>query len=133
MQAQIKSDTGEILAVGEFPTAPPDGITIVDLTVEQLEQITNLCGDKYYTDGVITAPDNDAICAQRIADKAAVELERTHEAALRVKLENALASLQAYRGLATPTGAQTTAVVKLLSSCVVWLIRLQLRKLDADD
>jgi hypothetical protein len=52
---------------------------------------------------------------------------------IRQQSDNALGNLRAYRDLASPTNAQTIAVVKLLCSVCIMLIRLQLRKLDAVD
>ena len=60
-------------------------------------------------------------------------LSGNNETTLRGKLDNALTQLQAYRALASPTAAQTTAAVKLLCGITVWLIRLRLGKLDAVD
>lgn len=47
--------------------------------------------------------------------------------------EQALVDLRAYRDLASPTNAQTVAVVKLLCRVCIGLIRLVLRKLDSTD
>jgi hypothetical protein len=46
---------------------------------------------------------------------------------------DAIASLRAYRDLASPTNAQTVAAVKLLCRVGIALIRLHLRKFDAAD
>lgn len=54
-------------------------------------------------------------------------------ATLRDRADAALANLRAYRDLASPTGAQTVAAVKLLCRVAIVLIRLQLRKLDATE
>jgi hypothetical protein len=45
----------------------------------------------------------------------------------------ALATLRAYRDLASPTAAQTTAAVKLLCRCMIIIIRRMLNQLDGTD
>lgn len=52
---------------------------------------------------------------------------------LRDQADAALANLLAYRDLASPTNAQTVAVVRLLCRVCIALIRLVLFKLDGRD
>lgn len=47
--------------------------------------------------------------------------------------DQALANLRAYRDLASPSNAQTIAVIKVLCRVAIGLIRLRLSKLDATD
>lgn len=53
-------------------------------------------------------------------------------ATIRQQAELALVELRAFRDLASPTNAQTLAVVKVLCRVAIGLIRLQLNKLDGD-
>lgn len=57
----------------------------------------------------------------------------TNTEAIRTQGEAALADLRAYRDLASPTSAQTLAVVKLMCRVCIGMIRLQLGKLDGAD
>lgn len=52
---------------------------------------------------------------------------------IRSAAEQSLESLRTYRDLASPTNAQTIAVVKLLCRVAIGLIRLQLAKLDGTE
>lgn len=114
---EIKQATGLNVRVSYLP---PAAIEISD----------DLQGKQVQVAAIVAAHIPDPLYFQ--GEKDAL-LASTNETILRTKLEGAMANLQAYRGLATPTGAQTTATVKLLAGAVVWLIRIQLRKLDAVD
>lgn len=69
-----------------------------------------------YADGVFTPKPFD----QTVVVKADIE----------ARAERAIEDLRAYRGLATPSNAQTIAVIKLLCLVVIGLIRLNLHKFD---
>jgi hypothetical protein len=51
---------------------------------------------------------------------------------IRSQADQAITDLRAFRDLASPTNAQTIAVVKLLCKVAIFLIRLQIGKLDGD-
>ena len=52
---------------------------------------------------------------------------------IRDNLDAAVTNLRAYRDLASPTNAQTIAVVKLLCRVAIGLIRLTLNKFDSTE
>jgi hypothetical protein len=70
-------------------------------------------------------------------EQAAIELRLTTETpveeTLHARVLAAYKSLQDYEALASPTGPQTTAIVKVLCKVARGLIRLQLRQLDKTD
>lgn len=61
------------------------------------------------------------------------QTSRANNATLRDRADQALTDLRAYRDLASPTNAQTLAIVKLLCRVSIGLIRLLLHKLDGAD
>lgn len=63
--------------------------------------------------------------------RASETAQSTNSAKLDGQAETALADLRAYRDNATPTTAQTTAVVKTLCRVAIALIRHRLGKLEA--
>jgi hypothetical protein len=71
-----------------------------------------------------------------IADAAAAAAQAVldgNESTIKDEVRNAYINLRAYRDAASPSQAQTVAVVKLLCSCVIKLGRLELRELDGTD
>lgn len=56
----------------------------------------------------------------------------TYASNIRTQGEQALTELRAYRDLASPTNAQTLAVVKVMCKVCIGIIRIQLGKLDGD-
>jgi hypothetical protein len=84
------------------------------------------------TERYIDVPDvvseaDGMVVAQQQAQQAA------NADALRSQASDALANLRAYRDLASPTNAQTVAVVRLLCRVAIGLIRLRLERFDATD
>lgn len=69
----------------------------------------------------------------RIYAKPPPTLEDASASQINSDILAALTNLRAYRDLASPTNAQTVAVVKLLCRVAISLIRLQLARLDATD
>lgn len=65
--------------------------------------------------------------------QAAQDAMDSNNATLRTRAEAAFTDLRAYRDLASPTGAQTVAAVKLLCRVAIGLLRLQLRQLDGTE
>lgn len=59
--------------------------------------------------------------------------EVSNESTLNNQAEAALVNLRAYRDLASPTQAQTVAIVKVICRVLIALIRFRLNKLDATD
>lgn len=66
-----------------------------------------------------------------IANEEAADI--ANAATLRQRADQALTDLRTFRDLASPTNAQTVAIVKVLCRVAIGLIRLQLRKLDGTD
>jgi hypothetical protein len=59
--------------------------------------------------------------------------QRTNTATLRDRADTAIQNLRDYRDLASPTNAQTVAVVKLMCRVCISLIRLAIGKLEGTD
>ncbi len=100
------------LGIVEDPTWTTDADGNLVLQIEETRPLT-----------VAEQSEVRAVC-QSVND---VELQ------LRARAWNATQNLLAYENLASPTGAETVAVVKLLCKVVRALIRMQLRRLDAVD
>lgn len=66
-------------------------------------------------------------------DEAILTTEQSNVATLDSRCDTALANLRAYRDLSSPTTAQTVAVIKLICTVLIALIRLQRNLLDGTD
>ncbi len=69
--------------------------------------------------------------AARDAQAEIESLETANQATLEANLGGLLAQLRTYQGTASPSPTTTTATVKLLCRAMIFLVRLQLRKLEA--
>jgi hypothetical protein len=121
-QAQVRLDTGEILAIGYFPTPPvDDDIVIVDLTDEQLEAVAERGTSVLGEDGTI-------VTEMPVAPKPVEQPLYGDDGDMdNTTVRETVANLRMFVGASAPSNEALIAVVKLLCMVALHYLKRQVR------